>query len=70
MSNWIGTCEVDGCENDAHTTCEAKDDNGEVIGKKSFCKEHIKLFICQKHFRQAVNNILEKHSLGRHNNDV
>jgi len=45
MTNWIGTCEVDGCENDAHTTCEAKDDNGEVIGKKSFCKEHIKSFI-------------------------
>ena len=39
------TCDVDGCENDVHTTCKAKDDNGKVIDKKVFCKEHIKSFI-------------------------
>jgi len=45
MSDTIETCEVDGCENDAHTIWERKDDNGKVIAEKVFCKEHIKSFL-------------------------
>jgi len=45
MSDTIETCEVDGCENDANTICETKDDNGKVIAEKVFCKEHIKQLI-------------------------
>jgi len=45
MSYTIETCDVDGCENDAHTICETKDDNDKVIVEKAFCKEHIKSFI-------------------------
>jgi len=45
MSDTTETCEVDECENDAHTICETKDDNGKLIAEKVVCKEHIKSFI-------------------------
>jgi hypothetical protein len=38
-------CDVDGCENDAHSIWETKDDNGKLIAEKIFCKEHNKSFI-------------------------
>jgi len=39
------TCDVNGCEDDARTTCEVTDDNGKVIVEKVVCKEHIKSFL-------------------------
>jgi hypothetical protein len=39
------TCDVDGCENDANTICETKDDNDEVIFEKLFCRNHIEQFL-------------------------
>ena len=51
-------CDVHECKNRAQRVIEKGDDSIEGMA------------YCQKHFRQAVNNILEKHSLGRHNNDV
>jgi len=41
MSDKTEICEVDGCENDAHTICEQTDYYGKVIAKQIFCKGHL-----------------------------
>jgi len=35
------TCDVNGCENDARTTCKVKDDNGKIMFEKVFCRNHM-----------------------------
>jgi len=50
-------CHVDGCENRAQRVIEKGDGSIE------------RMAYCQKHFREVVNNILEKNYLGRHNNE-
>lgn len=38
-------CDVDGCENDADTICETKDDNGGIMSEEILCREHIEQLV-------------------------
>ena len=50
-------CDVHECKNRAQRVIDKGDDSIESMA------------YCQKHFREAVNIILEKNSLGRQTND-